>query len=206
MKIDKVVTKGVFSLDGEDFDVEDNIWIIGDSDECIVIDAAHEADPIIEGVGGRRVKLILCTHAHNDHINALDELRPQLDAPVALHPADEELWKQVYPNKRWDLDLKDGEILTVGGARLQVLHTPGHTPGGVSIYDGEGAVFVGDTLFQGGPGATGRSFSDFPTIIDSIRRRLLTLPGDTTVYPGHGDTTTIGAESPHLDEWIVRGH
>ncbi len=206
MKIDKVVTKGVFSLDGEDLDVEDNIWIIGDSDECIVIDAAHEADPIIEGVGGRRVKLILCTHAHNDHINALDELRPQLDAPVALHPADEELWKQVYPNKRWDLDLKDGEILTVGGARLQVLHTPGHTPGGVSIYDNEGAVFVGDTLFQGGPGATGRSFSDFPTIIDSIRRRLLTLPGDTTVYPGHGDTTTIGAESPHLDEWIVRGH
>ena len=71
MRIDKVVTKGVFSLDGEDFDVEDNIWIVGDSKECIVIDAAHESDPIIEGVGGREVKMIVCTHAHNDHINAL---------------------------------------------------------------------------------------------------------------------------------------
>jgi len=206
MKIDKVVTKGVFSLDGEDFDVEDNIWIVGDANECIVIDAAHEADPIVEGVAGRSVRMILCTHAHNDHINAISELQPQLGAPVALHPADEELWNQVYPNKRWDEDLKDGDLFTVGGARLQIMHTPGHTPGGVSIYDGEGNVFVGDTLFKGGPGATGRSFSDFPTIIHSIRTRLLTLPGETVVHPGHGETTTVAAEAPQLDEWIERGY
>ena len=206
MKIEKVVTKGVFSLDGEDFDVEDNIWIVGDAQECIVIDAAHEADPIVEGVGGRKVRIILCTHAHNDHINAIDQLQPQLDAPVALHPADEELWNHVYPKRRWDEDLKDGDLITVGGARLQIMHTPGHTPGGVSIYDGEGNVFAGDTLFKGGPGATGRSFSSFPTIIQSISTRLLTLPSETVVHPGHGETTTIGAEAPHLDEWIERGY
>jgi len=206
MKIDKIVTKGVFSLDGEDFDVEDNIWIVGDAQECIVIDAAHEADPIVEGVGGRSVRMILCTHAHNDHINAIDVLQPQLDAPVALHPADEELWNHVYPSRRWDEDLKDGDLITVGGARLQIMHTPGHTPGGVSIYDGEGNVFVGDTLFKDGPGATGRSFSDFPTIIKSIRTRLFTLPSETIVHPGHGQTTTIGAEAPRLDEWIERGY
>jgi glyoxylase-like metal-dependent hydrolase (beta-lactamase superfamily II) len=206
VRIDRVVTKGVFSLDGEDIDVEDNIWIVGDSKECIVIDAAHSADPIIEGVGGRAVKMIVCTHAHNDHINALDELQPQLDAPVALHPQDQELWEQVYPSRGWDVDLKDGDMFTIGGGCLQVLHTPGHTPGGVCLYDGDEAVFVGDTLFQGGPGATGRTFSDFPTIIESIRTRLLRLPSETKVYPGHGDTTTIGAESPHLDEWIARGY
>ena len=171
-----------------------------------MIDAAHEADPIIEGVGGRRVTMIVCTHAHNDHINALDELKPQLDAPVALHPDDQELWEQVYPNNRWDVGLKDGDMFSIAGARLQVLLTPGHSPGSICLYDGDEAVFAGDTLFQGGPGATGRKFSDFPTIIESIRTRLLRLPSETKVYPGHGDTTTIGAESPHLDEWIARGY
>jgi glyoxylase-like metal-dependent hydrolase (beta-lactamase superfamily II) len=87
------------------------------------------------------------------------------------------------------------------------LHTPGHSPGSTSFYlESEGTVFSGDTLFQGGPGATGRSFSDFPTIIDSIRNRLLTLPADTVVRTGHGDSTTIGAEAPQLQEWIARGH
>ncbi len=85
-------------------------------------------------------------------------------------------------------------------------HTPGHSPGSCCFHAaGLGAVFTGDTLFAGGPGATGRSFSDFGTIISSIRDRLLTLPPDTTVHPGHGASTTIGAEAPHLPEWIARG-
>ncbi|RBL81820.1 MBL fold metallo-hydrolase, partial [Streptomyces cavourensis] len=97
--------------------------------------------------------------------------------------------------------------LEIAGTTLTVLHTPGHAPGAVCLYAPELAtVFTGDTLFQGGPGATGRSFSSFPTIIDSIRDRLLTLPGDTTVRTGHGDPTTIGAEAPQLDDWIKRGH
>src|SRR5690606_6209011 len=120
---------------------------------------------------------------------------------ILLHPADAELWAQVHPDRRWDVDLVDGDHLTAGGHRLQVRHTPGHTPGGVCLYDDvEGVVFSADTLFKGGPGATGRSFSDFPTIIDSIRHRLLTLPPQTVVHTGHGESTTIGVEAPHLQE------
>ncbi len=95
----------------------------------------------------------------------------------------------------------------MAGAELTVLHTPGHAPGAVCFYlPSQGVLFTGDTLFPGGPGATGRSFSDFPTIIDSIRGRLLVLHAGTVVHTGHGDDTTIGAEAPHLQEWIDRGH
>jgi glyoxylase-like metal-dependent hydrolase (beta-lactamase superfamily II) len=88
-----------------------------------------------------------------------------------------------------------------------VLHTPGHAPGAVCLYAPElGAVFTGDTLFHGGPGATGRSYSDFPTVIRSISDKLFTLPDDTLVHTGHGEITTIGAERPQLEEWIARGH
>jgi glyoxylase-like metal-dependent hydrolase (beta-lactamase superfamily II) len=205
VRIDKVVTEGVFSLDGEDFDVEDNIWIIGDDERCIVIDAAHDADAIVDGVDGRAVDLIFLTHAHNDHINAALELKSSVQAPIALHPDDHELWHHVYEDVEPDRWVADGDEVAVAGETLRVIHTPGHSPGGVCLYT-EGHVFVGDTLFQGGPGATGRSFSDFDTIIGSIRGRLLTLPPDTVVHPGHGDDTTIGAESPHLQEWIERGH
>ena len=88
-----------------------------------------------------------------------------------------------------------------------MLHTPGHSPGAVCFYaPAFGTVFTGDTLFSGGPGATGRSYSDFDTIVDSIRTRLLTLPPETVVHTGHGDSTEIGIEAPHLDDWITRGH
>ena len=93
------------------------------------------------------------------------------------------------------------------GTDIDILHTPGHSPGSVSLHLPDlAALFTGDTLFAGGPGATGRSFSDFDTIIDSIRDRLLTLPEETTVHTGHGDTTTIGTERPALADWIARGH
>jgi glyoxylase-like metal-dependent hydrolase (beta-lactamase superfamily II) len=205
--IEHVTTSGVFSLDGQDFDVENNIWIIGDDHEVLVVDAAHDAAPIVAAVGDRSVRAILCTHGHNDHINAADELsRATGDAPVLLHPDDEMLWDAVYPDRKPDGAVRDGDELEVAGERLRIAHTPGHSPGGVSLVGPDGHVFGGDTLFNGGPGATGRSYSDFPTIIDSIRDRLLVLPGDTVVHTGHGESTTIGAEAPHLDEWIARGH
>jgi glyoxylase-like metal-dependent hydrolase (beta-lactamase superfamily II) len=117
------------------------------------------------------------------------------------------LWDAVYPGTVPDAEIADGEVFTVAGAELTALHTPGHSPGSVCFHaPALGTVFTGDTLFAGGPGATGRSYSDFPTIIDSIRTRLLTLPPETAVNTGHGDPTTIGAEAPHLQEWIDRGH
>jgi len=116
------------------------------------------------------------------------------------------LWHVLYTVEP-DRDLGDGTEFTVGDVTMTSLHTPGHTPGSTCLYIPQlGVLFSGDTLFQGGPGATGRSYSDFPTIVASIRDRLLILPGDTVVHTGHGDDTTIGAEAPHLDEWITRGH
>jgi glyoxylase-like metal-dependent hydrolase (beta-lactamase superfamily II) len=146
---------------------------------------------------------IIATHGHNDHINAAGALASALDAPVWLHPDDLMLWNAEYPDRPPDGPLADGMAVTAGGIALRVLHTPGHSPGGCCLYDPAGSVlFSGDTLFSGGPGATGRRCSDFPTIIESIRRRLLVLPGTTRVLTGHGEETTIGAEAPHLSEWI----
>ena len=206
-RIDHLVTSGTFALDGGEWDVDNNVWIVGDDTEAIVIDAAHDAAAIEAALGGRTLRAIVCTHAHNDHIDAAPALAEATGAPILLHPDDLPLWQQTHPDRAPDGTLADGQELTVAGTTLTVLHTPGHAPGAVCLYAPELAtVFTGDTLFQGGPGATGRSFSSFPTIIDSIRDRLLTLPGDTKVRTGHGDPTTIGAEAPQLDEWIKRGH
>ncbi|GGV03552.1 hydrolase [Streptomyces filipinensis] len=205
-RIERLVTSGRFHLDGGTWDVDNNVWIVGDDDEAVVIDAAHDADAIHRALGGRTLRAIVCTHAHNDHIDAAPGLAARTGAPILLHPDDLPLWKQTHPDRAPDGELADGQRIPAAGIELTVLHTPGHAPGAVCLHaPGLRALFSGDTLFSGGPGATGRSYSDFPTIIASIRDRLLTLPGDTVVHTGHGDTTTLGAEAPHLQEWIDRG-
>lgn len=202
--IDHLVTSGTFSLDGGTWDVDNNVWIVGDDTEVIIVDAAHDADAIAAAVGGRRVKAIVCTHAHDDHVNQAPALADRFSAPILLDPAEAVLWDMTWPDRK-----PDGQVegtLTVGGLDVQPLVTPGHSPGSTCLYIPElGTVLTGDTLFAGGPGATGRSYSSFDTIIDSIRTTLLPLPGDTTVRTGHGDATTIGTEAPHLEEWITRG-
>ncbi|MGW1105456.1 MBL fold metallo-hydrolase [Streptomyces sp. NPDC002540] len=206
-RIDHLVTSGTFALDGGEWDVDNNVWIVGDDSEAIVIDAAHDAAAIESALNGRTLRAIVCTHAHNDHIDAAPALADATGAPILLHPDDLPLWQQTHPDRAPDGELADGQELEIAGTTLRVLHTPGHAPGAVCLYAPElSTVFTGDTLFQGGPGATGRSFSHFPTIIDSIRDRLLGLPPRTTVRTGHGDSTAIGVEAPHLDEWIARGH
>ncbi|GAB2872743.1 MBL fold metallo-hydrolase [Actinoallomurus bryophytorum] len=205
--IGHLVTSGTFSLDGGTWDVDNNVWLVGDDREVVVIDAAHDPDAIADAVGDRRLTAIVSTHAHDDHIDAAAELADRTGAPILLHPDDRVLWRMTYPDREPDRALADGDELTVAGTTLRVLHTPGHAPGAVCLYVPElGTVFTGDTLFNGGPGATGRSYSDFGLIIDSIRDRLLTLPPETVVRTGHGDGTTIGGEAPHLEEWISRGH
>lgn len=207
VRIDRVVTSGTFELDGGSWEVDNNVWVVGDDEVCVVLDAGHEAGPIRDAVGERTLEVIICTHAHNDHVDAAAPLADALGAPVALHPRERELWEMTYPERVPDRDLADGDIITVGDLELHVLHTPGHSPGACCLYaPALGVLFSGDTLFAGGPGATGRSFSDFGTIIESITERLLTLPPETVVLTGHGDSTTIGAEAPHRQEWLDRGH
>jgi glyoxylase-like metal-dependent hydrolase (beta-lactamase superfamily II) len=206
-RIEHLVTSGTFELDGGSWDVDNNVWLLGDDEEVLVVDAAHDDAAIRAAVGDRRLVSIVSTHAHNDHVNAAPALAAGTGAPVLLHPADMVLWKAVHPQREPDGELADGQVLTVAGTELRVLHTPGHSPGAVCLYAPDlDALFSGDTLFQGGPGATGRSYSSFDTIIASIRDRLLTLPATTTVHTGHGERTSIGAEAPHLDDWIARGH
>lgn len=205
--IERVVTAGTFSLDGQDFAVENNVYLVGDDAAVLAIDAAHDAAPILERLGGRRLVAIVATHGHNDHINAAVPLAQATGAPILIHADDAMLWEVVAPARRPDGALVDKAVLAAGGVRLEVLHTPGHTPGGCCLYDAAaGVLFSGDTLFRGGPGATGRRYSDFPTIVAAIRDRLLVLAPETRVLPGHGEETTIGEEAPHLPEWIARGY
>ncbi|KOV68706.1 Zn-dependent hydrolase, partial [Streptomyces sp. NRRL WC-3618] len=111
-RIEHLVTSGQFSLDGGTWDVDNNVWIIGDDHEAIVIDAAHDADAIAAAVADRRLTAIVCTHAHNDHIDAAPELAARTEAPILLHGDDLPLWKQTHPDREPDAPLADGQVLT----------------------------------------------------------------------------------------------
>ncbi|HCG56559.1 MULTISPECIES: MBL fold metallo-hydrolase [Brevibacterium] len=219
--IEHLVTSGTFSLDGGTWDVDNNVWIIGDDSEVIVIDPAHDVNAIAEKVGSREVKAILLTHGHDDHVGVVRDFAHRVgNPPVHLNPEDHVLWDMTYDSYRPDAEISNGDTWTVGGVRVKALHTPGHSPGstcffietGLPVPASAGAgravgpvLFSGDTLFHGGPGATGRSYSSFETIIESIRTVLFKLPDATVVLTGHGEPTSIGAEAPSLEDWIKRG-
>lgn len=210
-RIERVVTRGALPIEPasgrfEEIPIENNVWIVGDDEQVVVIDASHEAAAIERAVGERETLGILLTHGHNDHVNAAVELASRLDALIHLHPDDLFIWRETHGDAVPDIELAHGASFWVAGVDLTTLHTPGHTPGSVCFAAPSlGAVFSGDTLFQGGPGATRWEYSSFPQIIDSIRTQLFALPGDTAALTGHGERTTIAAEQPDLDAWIARG-
>lgn len=200
-RIDHAVTSGTFTLDGETFDVDNNVWILGDDHECLVIDAPHDVDAILEVVGDREVRAIVCTHAHDDHVRVAPELADRTGARILLNPDDAPLWQLTHPERQPDGELHDGDTLEIAGTAVRVIATPGHAPGAVCLAVPElGVVFTGDTLFQGGPGATGRSFSDRATLEQSIREKLFPLGDEVVVKTGHGDDTTIGEERAR--DWV----
>lgn len=204
--IEKVLTAGNADPAGPPVH-ENNTWLIGDEAEVIVIDPAHDAEAVLAAVAGRRVVELLLTHGHWDHIRSAAAFGRAAGVTPRLHPADRFLWEEEYGSDGAGFaPLGDGEQFRVAGISLETRHTPGHTPGSSSFVAAAlGTVFTGDALFPGGPGATRWAYSDFDQAIASIRERLFTLPGATVVDPGHGDSTTIGDEEPHLGEWVARG-
>jgi glyoxylase-like metal-dependent hydrolase (beta-lactamase superfamily II) len=180
---------------------DNNVYIMVNpaTNASVLFDAPTDAPRILEDLRGTVLKVILMTHTDHDHVQALNEVVQATGAPVGVHRLDE----GGLPRKP-DFYVEDGQDLGYGGVRLRVLHTPGHTPGSVCFVNGD-TLIAGDTLFPGGPGNTQRPIGSFEKIIDSIRGKLFVLGDDTKVYPGHGKSTTIGAERPHLQEWIDRG-
>ena len=201
LRIDRVVTSGTFSLDGGTWDVDNNVWVIGDDDEVVIVDAAHSASQIVDAVAGRNVVAVVVTHGHDDHVTVAPELAITLHAGV-LHPGDDMLWKASHPENGIGTS-------TPGGASTSRAPDRGHPPPG-SAGSGvlpscrrRGVPFSGDTCSTvGGRPAVPTATSP---IIDLIRETLFVLPEDTRVHTGHGEHTTIGAEAPHLAEWIARG-
>ena len=202
IRIERLTTTGTMRIG---FEIENNVWLVGNDDEVIVIDAAHDAAAIALAVGERQVHGILLTHGHEDHVNAAVELAQRIDAQLFLHPADLFLWNDVH-NPSPDVDIVEGAQFTVGDVTLTTLHTPGHTPGSVSfVAESLGVVFSGDTLFHGGPGATRWEYSSFEQIITSIQEKLFTLNPALHVLPGHGQATTLQAETEQLQQYVDRG-
>jgi len=180
---------------------ENNVFVLRDkrTGDAVLVDAANEHELLLEVSKATGVRRVLTTHGHFDHIQAVTQMR---DAGIDVGIATEDA--KMLP--AYDFTIPDDDVIEVGDLRLRTIHTPGHTPGSTCfLLDGHPILFSGDTLFPGGVGNTTFEGSDFPTIIQSVDRRLFTLPPGTLVLPGHGLDTTIGTEQPHLDEWVERG-
>jgi len=181
-------------------------WIVGDDDEVIVIDPGEDAAGVLEALGDREILAVICTHGHASHVAAALEVAERDEAPVALHRADRLYWGVAHPDSDADIEMADGGRFEVADVMLEVIHTPGHTPGSVSLYCADlEAVFTGDALLASGPAPHEGEYPDFPGQLTAIGERLLDLPPRTRVLPGHGEETTISAAAKRFDGWVTAG-
>jgi len=183
-----------------------NAWVIGDDEEVVVVDPGEDADAVLDRVGDREILAVICTHGHQAHVAAAPEVASRDDAPVALHPKDLLAWREAHGESDPEIEMEEGGSFEVAGVSLEVLHTPGHTPGSVSIYcDDLGVVFTGDALCENGPCPHDGEFPDFAEQLSAIGSELLTLPGTTRVLSGHGEEITIAAAEKNFDAWVSAG-
>jgi glyoxylase-like metal-dependent hydrolase (beta-lactamase superfamily II) len=221
VRIDKVVTSGKVTVDDAEHDVVSNTYVVGDDEAVIVIDPAHDAAPILKEIGEREVMAVICTDARDGHLSAVLEVAEADEddpAPIAVHPRDRLLWRQYFrrlaesdeesefmKDLEPDLEVEDGGVFEIGDAQLEVMHTPGHTPGSVCLYSEQlGVLFSGDTLHKGGPGRIGEEYHDLQEQLNSIGGLLGPLPKDTRVLPGQGEETTVGDEDAQWESWFAR--
>jgi glyoxylase-like metal-dependent hydrolase (beta-lactamase superfamily II) len=183
-----------------------NAWVVGDDEEVVVVDPGKDAGAVFEAVGDREILAVVCTHGHEAHVAAAPEVAARDEAPVALHPKDLLWWREVHGDSDPEIEMEEGGSFEVAGVTLEVLYTPGHTPGSVSVYcDDLGVVFSGDALSADGPCPHDGEYPNFSQQLSAIGAELLTLPGATRVLPGHGEETTIAVAEKSFDSWVTAG-
>lgn len=183
-----------------------NTWIIGDDNEVIVIDPGESADAVMAVVGQREVLAVICTHGHARHVAAAFGVADRDEAQVALHSADRLAWREAHPGKEPDIYIEEGGIFEVADVTLEVIHTPGHTPGSSCLYCEElGVLFSGDAVSGGGPVPHQGYFDDFPRQVSSIGASVLTLDGETRILAGHGEESTVALAERRFDSWVSAG-
>jgi glyoxylase-like metal-dependent hydrolase (beta-lactamase superfamily II) len=183
-----------------------NAWLIGDDDEVIVIDPGEDADAVLDAVGDREILAVICTHGHDRHVAAAVEVAERDEAPVALHRSDLLFWRMAHSDVSPEIEMAAGGRFEVSDVALEVIHTPGHTPGSVSLYcEGLAVVFTGDALAAGGPVPHEGEYPDFAVQLTAIGERLLDLPAATRVLSGHGEETTIADATKSFDGWVTVG-
>jgi glyoxylase-like metal-dependent hydrolase (beta-lactamase superfamily II) len=182
-----------------------NTWIIGDDDEVIVVDPGEDATAVTDQVGDRAIIAVICTHGHAAHTAAALEVAAEDEAPVAVHVADRNAWREAH-TKDPEIEMEDGGVFEVADVAIEVLHAPGHSPGSVCLYcEDLGVVLTGDVLGATGPVPHEGSFPDFSRQLSSIGAAVLTLPGETRVLPGHGAEFTVAAAEKRFDSWVAAG-
>jgi glyoxylase-like metal-dependent hydrolase (beta-lactamase superfamily II) len=219
-RIDKVVTSGKVTVDDTEYDIEANTYIVGDDEAVIVIDPAFDAEAILEKVGEREVMAVICTDGREGHLSAVLEVAEADEddpAPIALHTRDRLLWRQYFRAQADksedadfmkdilpDLDIEDSGVFEIADAQLEVMHTPGHTPGSICLYSEQlGVLFTGDTLHKGRPGRVGSEYPELQEQLNSIGAILSPLPRDTRILPGQGEETTVGDEDSQWESWFA---